>query len=217
MVTDLDVPFTSSIQRVIGDSSNTLFWKDVWIEKLDKKFDRLYRLESNKGAKVMDRVAWINGKCVKTWQWTRDIFGRAEGLDSWKWELSSNGLFTTKKLQKFIEENVLTDGRGQTKTLRNSLVPRKVEIFIWRVLLKRIPVLIELDKCGIDLHSVRCPICVDDVETIDHSLVLCKKAFDIWCRVYKWWELGNFSNISIFETFAGSTNTSTSGIGRKIW
>ncbi|XP_071718450.1 uncharacterized protein [Rutidosis leptorrhynchoides] len=139
------------------------------------------------------------------------------GIDSWKWALSSNGIFTTKKLQGLIEEKFLTEGRGNRETLRNFLVPKKVEIFIWRVLNKRITVLTELDKRGIDLHSVRCPICDDDIETIEHSLVFCKHAFDVWARVYKWWGLDSFSNLSTSETFLGSINATSSGLGSKIW
>ncbi|XP_071700495.1 uncharacterized mitochondrial protein AtMg00310-like [Rutidosis leptorrhynchoides] len=119
IVTELGVPFSSSIQKIIGDGSTTLFWKDVWIggEKLEQKFGRLYRLESDKNVMVRDRVSWTNGTCVTTWQWSRETFGRTEGdlqalismlnsfnsagtgEDSWKWVLSPNGRFSTKKLQ----------------------------------------------------------------------------------------------------------------------
>ncbi|XP_071694857.1 uncharacterized protein [Rutidosis leptorrhynchoides] len=122
-----------------------------------------------------------------------------------------------KKLQGLLEDKFLLEGRGQRETIRNNLVPKKVNIFISRVLHKPIPVLVELDKSGIDLNSVRCPICDDDVETIDHSLIFCTSAFDIWSKVYKWWGIGPYSNLSIHESFSGKLNISISELGMKIW
>ncbi|XP_071708946.1 uncharacterized protein [Rutidosis leptorrhynchoides] len=138
-------------------------------------------------------------------------------FDEWRWNLSSNGRFTTKKLQQIIEEKFLVEGRGGCETLRNNLIPKKVEIFIWRVLHKRLPTLVELDKRGVDLHSVRCPMCDNDVETIEHSLIFCNLAFEIWTRVYKWWGVGPYTNLSLAESFGGNTNATTTVIGSKIW
>ncbi|XP_071738720.1 uncharacterized protein [Rutidosis leptorrhynchoides] len=237
VITELGVPFANSIQRSIGDGSTTDFWKDSWIGEtiLEDKFSRLFRLETNQEAKVADRVRWINGSCEFTWEWSRNIIGRANNelqvlismlnsftyschnVDGWKWTLSPSGRFTTKTLQSLIEEKFLIEGRSGRETMRNSLVPKKVGIFIWRVIHKRVPVLLELDKRGVDLHSVRCPICDDDLETIEHSLIFCSLAYDTWTRIYKWWGLGNYSNLSLNETFCGSPNVATSELGSKIW
>ncbi|XP_071707958.1 uncharacterized protein [Rutidosis leptorrhynchoides] len=101
--------------------------------------------------------------------------------------------------------------------MRNKLVPKKLEIFVWRVCKKRLPVKVELDKRGIDLHSVRCPLCDDGLETVEHSLIFCKCAMDVWDRVFRWWGLGNMTNLSITEILRGNGPSSPSSIGRKIW
>ncbi|XP_071733761.1 uncharacterized protein [Rutidosis leptorrhynchoides] len=188
---------------------------------------------TNQEENVADRVTWSDGNCVFNWNWCRNLMGRAsgdlqvlEGLiksytfhehanDSWKWGLSSNGVFTTKKLQSIIEEKVLLEGRGHTATIKKQPCSKKSQVFIWRVFHNRIPVLIELDKRGVDLHSVRCPSCDDDIKTIEHSLVFCNKAFDLWTRIYKWWGLGTYSNLSFNETFKGNINGATSILGKK--
>lgn len=54
-----------------------------------------------------------------------------------------------------------------------------------------------LDKRGIDLDSIRCPLCDDDVETEDHLFVSCKLSADIWIDVFKWWDLTNVSPTSL--------------------
>ncbi|XP_071712407.1 uncharacterized protein [Rutidosis leptorrhynchoides] len=78
-----------------------------------------------------------------------------------------------------------------------------VEVFIWRARLGRIPVRFELDKRGIDLNSVRCPICDGDIETVEHILFSCQVAKDIWAKVLKWW--GYNSAIFGFEDIFNGT------------
>ncbi|XP_071727951.1 uncharacterized protein [Rutidosis leptorrhynchoides] len=102
-------------------------------------------------------------------------------------------------------------------TIRNNLVPLKIVIFIWRVLKRRIPVCTEIDKRGIDLDSVRCPLCDDDVESIDHALFFCRHSMDIWERVYKWWNLGSVTNLSVNEAFRGNANRTLTNLGSRIW
>ncbi|XP_071739493.1 uncharacterized protein [Rutidosis leptorrhynchoides] len=82
---------------------------------------------------------------------------------------------------------------------------------------KRLPVKLELDRRGIDLHSVRCPLCDDDLESVDHSIIFCEHALDVWDRVFNWWNMGNFSNFSLLEIFNGKGNNVMSSFGRKVW
>ncbi|XP_071739716.1 uncharacterized protein [Rutidosis leptorrhynchoides] len=57
--------------------------------------------------------------------------------DSWSWDLASNGLFIVKKLTSLIDDKLLCFlGSSRTETVRNKLIPKKVEIFVWRALQK---------------------------------------------------------------------------------
>nr|GFC62721.1 reverse transcriptase domain, reverse transcriptase zinc-binding domain protein [Tanacetum cinerariifolium] len=47
----------------------------------------------------------------------------------------------------------------------NNSIPIKINIHSWRLSNNRLPTRINLDAQGIDLHSVRCPICDEDMET----------------------------------------------------
>ncbi|XP_071740907.1 uncharacterized protein [Rutidosis leptorrhynchoides] len=135
--------------------------------------------------------------------------------DKWAWSLASNNMF--KMLSKLIDEQVIQIGTNVMETLRNSLVPRKLEIFTWRVIKKRLPVRTELDKREIDLNSVRCPLCDDDLETIDHALIFCKHSMEVWNRVFGWWGLGNFTNLSSSEILRGNASTSMTTRGSLVW
>ncbi|GJV12668.1 reverse transcriptase domain, reverse transcriptase zinc-binding domain protein [Tanacetum coccineum] len=124
--------------------------------------------------------------------------------DRWRWSLGEDGEFTVKELARLVEEKILhRDGGGQ-ETLWNNLVPKKVNIFVWRALKGRLPVRVELDRRGIDLDSVLCPSCNDVVETCAHCLVTCDLARNIWERVFSWWKVGCANAFSIDEFFSSN-------------
>lgn len=58
-------------------------------------------------------------------------------------------------------------GNYSTETMWNNLIP-KINIYV-------IPVRVELDKKGIQLHTILCPWCDEVCESVDHSLILCKE------------------------------------------
>ncbi|XP_071708354.1 uncharacterized protein [Rutidosis leptorrhynchoides] len=110
------------------------------------------------------------------------------------------------------------EGINWVETSRNNLIPKKVEAFVCGGRKKkRLPVLTELDKHGIDLNSVRCPICEEDIESVEHSLLFCKLAFDIWSKVSEWWGFGGSVSLSIGEIFDGSSTCPMTDLGAKIW
>ncbi|XP_071695843.1 uncharacterized protein [Rutidosis leptorrhynchoides] len=82
---------------------------------------------------------------------------------------------------------------------------------------QRLPVRTELDKRGVDLHSVRCPMCDEDLETAEHTLINCKFAKDVWNRVYKWWNINSVSAHTLSNAFKENCILGTSKSGKYIW
>ncbi|XP_071714829.1 uncharacterized protein [Rutidosis leptorrhynchoides] len=185
----------------------------------------------------MDRIVESNDAAVRrlNWDWSRVLTGRliqqvvelsdictsivmdVSKVDSWSWSLSASGCFSVRELTGIIEDHVLPSVNMNQESLRNRLVPKKLEVFVWRAIKKRLPVRCELDKRGIDLHSLRCPLCDDELESVDHSLIFCKHALDVWDRIYSWCGLGNFSNLSIGEILRGNSPCNMSCIGKMVW
>ncbi|XP_071736496.1 uncharacterized protein [Rutidosis leptorrhynchoides] len=99
----------------------------------------------------------------------------------------------------------------------NPLIPQKIGIFIWRAKQNKLPVRSELDKKGIDLHSVRCPVCDDDIETLLHSLLKCSNSMDIWNRIQKWWSLDHLYLSCIYDLAKGSNPQLISNLGSSLW
>ncbi|XP_071727171.1 uncharacterized protein [Rutidosis leptorrhynchoides] len=235
-IDEIGLSFRNSFVKELGDGGSTSFWNDTWNgnEALKLKFKRLSRLETDINASVKDRVIWDGSKGVGNWSWAREPSGRATGelqglsemlfgavlnpekKDSWRWTPSSNGTFTTKVLTDLINSRLLPSIDLYCETLRNKLVPKKVEVFVWRARKLRLPVLVELDKRGVDLHSVRCPLCDDDIESVNHSLISCRHASEVWCKVFDWWGRGGVPFVNIGDLFLDSGQTN-SFVGKSIW
>ncbi|GJW46396.1 hypothetical protein Tco_0078042 [Tanacetum coccineum] len=101
-------------------------------------------------------------------------------LDRWRWTLCEDGEFKVKDLSRLIEEKILHVETGTQETLWNKLVPKKVNIFVWRALKKTL-VRKELDKRGIDfgtrffvLLAYKCG------GIMCHSWVMCDLAMSVW-------------------------------------
>ncbi|XP_071727120.1 uncharacterized protein [Rutidosis leptorrhynchoides] len=213
------------------------FGGDIWVGDvaLKDKFRRLVRLETNLDASIKERLIWDGSMVSARWCWSRSPFGRTRGEvseledllssvklepdigDTWSWESNNGGTFTTKILTKMINAKTMGAGSNVKETLKNNLVPKKVEVFIWRARKKRIPVRVELDKRGIDLHSVRCPLCDDDIESVDHSLFSCNKVVEVWNKIFNWWGVNGLSNARLDDLLQGKSCIQVSDSGNLIW
>ncbi|XP_071709226.1 uncharacterized protein [Rutidosis leptorrhynchoides] len=233
---ELDIPFRSSFVIKAGDGSSTKFWEDNWTGKgkLKYVFSRLFRLDPDPNVLAADRVLQAEDGAVLVADWCRSPSGRTEAVllelssliasfnfnntrDTYTWSLANNAKFTVNHLTSIIESHAFTGSPLAQETFRNSLVPKKIKLFDWRANLKRLPVRVELDRRGIDLDSIRCPICDDDLESINHVLVFCNQVMEIWNRVFSWWGFGNSSIFSTQEIVDANVPRSANKRGEKVW
>ncbi|XP_071721572.1 uncharacterized protein [Rutidosis leptorrhynchoides] len=235
---DLGISFRNSFLGKIGDGLSTSFWNDLWAGDviLKNRFKRLAHLESNLDASVGSRVLQDGSGQRFNGGWIREPTGRAKGeledlhrllssvtlhpkkADSWCWSMCSTGSFKTKVLSELIDSKLLhASSSSSSGTIRNSLVPKKVEVFVWRILKGRIPVLVELDKRGVDLHSVRCPNCNDDIESISHSFLFCEKVRNVWDNIFDWWDVPRPSSLNLRALLDGNSVHFGSEVARSIW
>ncbi|GKB50346.1 putative RNA-directed DNA polymerase, eukaryota, reverse transcriptase zinc-binding domain protein, partial [Tanacetum coccineum] len=217
-------------------------WSDIvrvdkWVGevKLSERFPRLFHLENIKDALVGNKGNWSDGIWVWNWDWIRSPRGRVMGelkeleeiitgisidrnrKDRWKWKLDPKGEFSVKSLSKWIEWRRVRREAGITKLDRNTLVPKKVIVFIWRALNGRIPVRNELDKKGIDLDSILCPCCENVLKSVDHCLVTCEKALYIWERIYAFWGIAVVDVFTIKDILQHSGGRSLGKEAEALW
>ncbi|GKD29268.1 RNA-directed DNA polymerase, eukaryota, reverse transcriptase zinc-binding domain protein [Tanacetum coccineum] len=138
-------------------------------------------------------------------------------MDSWLWNLSEDGNFNVKDLAFMVYDICLHVGNTTQKTLWNKLAPKKVNVFIWRVLHGRIPVHVELDERGIELDYILCPCCDDSLESCDHCLVPCNVAKNVWDRIFEWWKISPINVFLANDLFRFSGNVDVERYSRDLW
>ena len=129
------------------------FWSDPSVglgDLLKDKFPRLYALETDKEIAFKDRWSYSNGNWHGSWDWRTPLRGRSldefqelltflsgasfkpQGSDFWKWSWDKKGMFSVKKMASIIQGTLSQGVAAGANFHWNSLVPSKVNIFVWR-------------------------------------------------------------------------------------
>ncbi|GKA04369.1 RNA-directed DNA polymerase, eukaryota, reverse transcriptase zinc-binding domain protein [Tanacetum coccineum] len=96
---------------------------------------------------------------------------------SWQWSLNVSVGFSVSFVRSLIDAHILDV--SCTATRWNPCIPIKVNVFLWRLLLNKLPSRVNLDRKGIDVVSILCPICQEDVETANHIFFTCEMAKEL--------------------------------------
>ena len=187
----------------VGDGSMIRFWKDIWLgdQPLCARYNRLFHLEKNRNCLIRDRI--VNGSW--SWDWCRPVNrGRSQadfnnmlvdislsnivdGSDSVVFSLSSDSSFSVSVARKHIDDFNSPISLPCTRWFKS--IPRKVNIFLWRLFLDKLPHRFNLSARGIDIGSIMCPICNGHVESNSHIFFSCTAASNIWRLIRGWCDL----------------------------
>ncbi|PWA56032.1 RNA-directed DNA polymerase, eukaryota, Reverse transcriptase zinc-binding domain protein [Artemisia annua] len=155
---------------------------------------------------------------IINWSWSRPIRSSHESCelaeltsllshlnlsdehDSWEFIIDPSRKFSVKAIRNHIA--LSTSFQPSQPTHWNKMLPSKVNILLWRVMNKRIPTRMNLDKRGIDLDTVRCPVCDDDLESEDHIFAKCCIAVDTWRDVLLWWHIPGITITSLDDVLS---------------
>ncbi|GJZ37326.1 RNA-directed DNA polymerase, eukaryota, reverse transcriptase zinc-binding domain protein, partial [Tanacetum coccineum] len=122
--------------------------------------------------------------------------------------LNESRCFTVSAMRKHIESFTLSTDAEKIRW--NNLIPIKLNILTWRISLVRIPTRSNLDSRGIDLDSILCPVCNDEIETSKHLLIDCSIAKSSWILVSKWWGFHDYpKDLPSLIKWADNTNLPT--------
>jgi hypothetical protein len=185
-----------AVVTVVGDGTNTYFWKDKW---LDGK--RIKEIAPALYAMVPERI--INTRTVNeallNQRWISDFRGVLSHVvlldffqlyrlledvvlqpgapDSHLWRFSSSGKYSTKSAYKALLQGAISF--EPEKRIWKTWAPGKCRFFMWLVEHNRCWTSDRLAKRGLD-HLERCPLCDQHEETINHLLVTCVFARQVW-------------------------------------
>ncbi|GKB14899.1 reverse transcriptase domain, reverse transcriptase zinc-binding domain protein, partial [Tanacetum coccineum] len=179
------------------------------------------------------------------WAWSRELRSTADheelillqnllanlllstNPDTWVCSIDSSRIFSVKGMRKLIS-NSLNVSYPPTISWNNlvpkkptiswnNLVPKKVNITSWRVVMQRMPTRSNLSNRDIDLDSVLCPICNEEIETEEHLFVKCEIAKKTWTEVLKWWNICNVRLENINDIFSLKNRVNFSPSTTKIF
>nr|GEW87674.1 reverse transcriptase domain, reverse transcriptase zinc-binding domain protein [Tanacetum cinerariifolium] len=106
--------------------------------------------------------------------------------DFWTWSPNISNGYSVASARHLIDSHILDVSPNAIRWNRN--IPIKVNVFLWRLSLNKLPSRENLDKKGIDVDSILCPICNDDVESVNHFFFTCDMAKDLWAMLARWRE-----------------------------
>ncbi|PWA83353.1 reverse transcriptase domain, Reverse transcriptase zinc-binding domain protein [Artemisia annua] len=221
------IPY-SSMQRIVNNGASTKFWHDSWNgnSPLKFQFPRLYRLAMNKDCLVRD--CWNNGWHI---EWVRTVSNGTnahhlailqnflagiilnDSEDKWVWSIDPPS-FSVKSARCHID--IALHPQVDPETRWNKLLPKKINIFIWRTLRDRLPSRWNLSRKGLEMNSLNCPVCNNGTETLYHSFWTCSLAASVWACVFNWLDLQPPSLSSLNDLYSWIDSISMSTIKRSI-
>ncbi|GLT47053.1 hypothetical protein SLA2020_207750 [Shorea laevis] len=96
--------------------------------------------------------------------------------------------YSAKKAYTFLDDSNPCLDESYYKLIWNQYVPSKVSVFIWRLLLNRLPSKDNLILRGVkDLSNSNCVLCGAEMEDINHLFAKCRKVQLLWSKICFWW------------------------------
>ncbi|GJT30713.1 RNA-directed DNA polymerase, eukaryota, reverse transcriptase zinc-binding domain protein [Tanacetum coccineum] len=127
-----------------------------------------------------------DGSLVRFWKDTCSLDINVE-RDSPIFTLSTDNTFSVNVARKFLDDCLLPSSLPCTRWYK--VLPRKVNIFMWRLFLDRLPHRLNLSSRGLDIESIMCLVCNGSVESNSHIFFSCTSASSIWRLVRGWCDL----------------------------
>ncbi|GKA46359.1 RNA-directed DNA polymerase, eukaryota, reverse transcriptase zinc-binding domain protein [Tanacetum coccineum] len=158
---------------------------------LRSMYFKLFHLAKEKNCLVRDCID--NGSW--SWDWSRPInmcrsqaefvsLGEIRDMeidddsDSCIWSLSHDGDLSVSNVRKHIDDCMLPNLLLCTRWYK--VISRKVNIFMWRLFLDRLPLRLNLSSRGLDIDSILCPVCNMQVECNIHIFFSCDTTSVVW-------------------------------------
>lgn len=188
----------------VGNGETLRFWLDNWTGygQLCVLFPELFKLESNKKVEVATRA---NEDGSYNWEWKARRWSQlaisellalhnlgiqvhfSNKHDYWEWGPDGTKDFSVSLVRKLLRPS---DNNANSVIFPwNKVLPAKINIFGWRMLLNRLPTKDALIRRGINVDNPGCIFCGSSGESMDHILTGCGftnelwNAIEIWCRL----------------------------------
>ncbi|WVZ88496.1 hypothetical protein U9M48_035013 [Paspalum notatum var. saurae] len=191
--------FDVAVVSVVGNGETIKFWTDRWLQgkNVAEHCPTLFKLIPKRAVKqrtvtqgVTDRkwILDISGalsvqvlvEYLRLWNLIEGVELRPDVADQHHWRFASHGSYSSKSAYEafFVGSITFAPWRRVWKTW----APLRCKFFIWLVFKKRLWIADRLAKRGLP-HPTACPLCDQSVETIQHLLISCVFAREVWTAI----------------------------------
>ncbi|WVZ91735.1 hypothetical protein U9M48_037868 [Paspalum notatum var. saurae] len=192
--------FRAGTEIIIGDGRTTLFWVDNWLDGLaidviapnlmaavsPRRRIRTVRDGLLNGAWISDIRGVLDdimiAEYIEVWERIRHV-SLSEGVpDQFRWRWTLNGIYTSSSAYQscFFGSTMMLGA----KFIWKSKVPPKVKFFAWLAALDRCWTAVRRHRHGLQ-DSDTCALCDQESECINHLLLRCSFAREVWFLVLR--------------------------------
>nr|XP_034889198.1 uncharacterized protein LOC118029425 [Populus alba] len=198
-------------------------------------FPTLFQLSNDKVATIAKMGMWEGYEWIWFFSWIRPLRGHNIGLlelyailsivlmdkdgeDRLIWKDNNSGRFSVKSLCGLLSPKLSTNNAYSFAGIWKGIVPPKVDIFCWMAIINRLNIRCMLVRRGIlGSSESNCPICLVEVESVDHILLHCHKHWLIWSKIIKWWGLVWCCPKSFSDMWSQWSSMVHGNFQRKAW
>ena len=134
--------------------------------------------------------------------------------DAWRWMIGSSGDYSVAETRQKIDASVLPSTTVSTRW--SMVVPKKVNVFIWRLNLSRLPTRLALSRKGLEIVTLRCAVCEGSTESVEYLFCECPVAVSLWELVFRWFHIPSVIFAGPREVFAWVDTYQQSAARKKI-
>nr|GEW47367.1 RNA-directed DNA polymerase, eukaryota [Tanacetum cinerariifolium] len=193
--------FGSRIGSPLFGKSSELKIADLWIgdTRLCALFPRIYALETDKDCSVAEKLHSVYASL------RRAVRGGAEASqldllqesiqnvilsnmdDRWTWDLNGEGVFRVKDVRFCLDEFFLSKAAIATRWVK--YIPIKVNIFVWKLFLDRLPTRDNMLHRGVLVPNSLFPTCSSAQEDSSHLFFSCCMVTEVIRLICRWWNI----------------------------
>ncbi|GKE62813.1 hypothetical protein Tco_1513180, partial [Tanacetum coccineum] len=156
------------IHKKVGNGLNTLFWEDPWLDDLalKHKLPKHYALDNYKEITVVEKIN--HASMVDTFhrpprggaekEQLGFFLSRMDGIiltnipDRWVCSLEATCEFSVKSVRQLIDDSILSKEEVATRWVK--VMPIKINVFVWRDHLDKLPTRLNISLKGIDILTI---------------------------------------------------------------
>ncbi|KAK1296362.1 hypothetical protein QJS10_CPB15g00774 [Acorus calamus] len=196
----------------LGNGHRIRFWREWWCgeapfciaypmatqaaENTEATVQELWKVVDGRGGWClqMRRITTETqvGELAALLQLIQSFSPAEERADTAQWEKGSNPSYSVKRGYKWCCQDLeaVLGMEAKTLVMWRWKIPLKVKIFLWMLFQKRLLTKVYRGKWR-GLEDLRCPLCNNAEETVEHLFLSCQKTTQLWV-----W-LASFSTIRV--------------------